>query len=162
MGRVPGSAYISRAPRTCRRGRARWFQPSGPSPARSKHDALPPHRTSCMAQVLIIDDHDSMRDGLEVLLRKRGHRTRSAEGGQRGLDLLQEEAADLVITDLRMAKVDGMEVLRRVREHAPETDVLVITAYGTVETAVEAMKRGATDFITKPFSWEEFAVKVER
>jgi two-component system response regulator HydG len=115
-----------------------------------------------MAQVLIIDDHDSMRDGLEVLLRKRGHRTRSAEGGLRGLDLLQEEAADLVITDLRMAKVDGMEVLRRVREHAPETDVLVITAYGTVETAVEAMKRGATDFITKPFSWEEFAVKVER
>ncbi len=115
-----------------------------------------------MAQVLIIDDHDSMRDGLELLLRKRGHRTRSAEGGQRGLDLLHEQAADLVITDLRMAQVDGLEVLKRVREHAPETDVLVITAYGTVETAVEAMKRGATDFITKPFSWEEFAVKVER
>lgn len=115
-----------------------------------------------MAQVLIIDDHDSMRDGLELLLRKRGHRTLSADGGQRGLDLLQEEGADLVITDLRMAQVDGLEVLKRVREHAPDTDVLVITAYGTVETAVEAMKRGATDFITKPFSWEEFAVKVDR
>jgi two-component system response regulator HydG len=115
-----------------------------------------------MAQVLIIDDHDSMRDGLELLLRKRGHRTLSAEGGQRGLDLLDEEGADLVITDLRMAQVDGLEVLKRVRERAPETDVLVITGYGTVETAVEAMKRGATDFITKPFSWEEFAVKVER
>jgi two-component system, NtrC family, response regulator HydG len=115
-----------------------------------------------MAQVLIIDDHDSMRDGLELLLRKRGHRTRSAEGGQRGLDLLEEEGADLVITDLRMAHVDGMEVLRRVRERAPETDVLVITGYGTVETAVEAMKRGATDFITKPFASEEFAVKVDR
>jgi DNA-binding NtrC family response regulator len=61
-----------------------------------------------------------------------------------------------------MAQVDGLEVLKRVRERAPETDVLVITGYGTVETAVEAMKRGATDFITKPFSWEEFAVKVER
>ena len=115
-----------------------------------------------MAQVLIIDDHGSMREGLELLLRRRGHRTLSADGGQRGLDLLQEDGADLVITDLRMAHVDGMEVLRRVREQAPDTDVLVITAYGTIETAVEAMKLGASDFITKPFSWEEFAVKVER
>ncbi len=61
-----------------------------------------------------------------------------------------------------MAQVDGMEVLRRVRERAPATEVLVITAYGTVETAVEAMKLGATDFISKPFSSEEFGVKVER
>ena len=115
-----------------------------------------------MAQVLIIDDHDAIREGLELLLRRRGHRTLSAEGGQRGLDLLEEEGADLVITDLRMAQVDGMEVLRRVRERAPATEVLVITAYGTVETAVEAMKLGATDFISKPFSSEEFGVKVER
>src|SRR6185503_9342785 len=115
-----------------------------------------------MAQVLIIDDHDTVREGLELLLRRRGHRTLSAEGGQRGLDLLQEEGADLVITDLRMANVDGMEVLRRVKERSPGTDVLVLTAYGTLETAVEAMKLGATDFITKPFSTEEFAVKIDR
>ena len=115
-----------------------------------------------MAQVLIIDDHDAIREGLELLLRRRGHRTLSADGGQRGLDLLEEEGADLVITDLRMAQVDGMEVLRRVRERAPATDVLVITAYGTIEMAVEAMKLGATDFISKPFSSEEFGVKVER
>ena len=115
-----------------------------------------------MAQVLIIDDHDTVREGLELLIRRRGHRTLSADGGQRGLDLLQEEGADLVITDLRMKNLDGMEVLRRVRERAPGTDVLVITAYGTIETAVEAMKLGATDFITKPFSSEEFGVKVER
>ena len=115
-----------------------------------------------MAQVLIIDDHDSVREGLELHLRRRGHRTLSAEGGQRGLDLLEEEGADLVITDLRMAQVDGMEVLRRVREKSPATDVLVITAYGTIEMAVEAMKLGATDFITKPFSAEEFVIKVER
>ena len=115
-----------------------------------------------MAQVLIIDDHDSVREGLELLLRRRGHRTLSAEGGQRGLDLLEEEGADLVITDLRMTHVDGMEVLRRVKEGSPGTDVLVMTAYGTIETAVEAMKFGATDFISKPFSSEEFGVKVER
>ncbi|MGD2069532.1 MAG: sigma-54 dependent transcriptional regulator [Gemmatimonadota bacterium] len=115
-----------------------------------------------MAQILIIDDHDSMREGLELLLRRRGHRTLSATGGQQGLDLLRDEGADVVITDLKMAKVDGMDVLREVKEASPEVEVLVITGYGTIETAVEAMKLGAADFITKPFSSEEFAVKVDR
>ncbi len=115
-----------------------------------------------MAQVLIIDDHDTIREGLELLLRRRGHKTYSAEGGKRGLDLLSEYGADLVITDLKMAEVDGIEVLRRVRAKAPETDVMVITAFGTIENAVEAMKLGAADFITKPISSEEFAVKVDR
>jgi two-component system response regulator HydG len=115
-----------------------------------------------MAQVLIIDDHDSIREGLELLLRKRGHRTFSADGGERGLEILAEEGADLVITDLKMAHVDGMEVLKRVRERSPDSEVLVITAYGTIETAVEAMKMGAVDFITKPFSSEEFGLKVDR
>jgi two-component system response regulator HydG len=115
-----------------------------------------------MAEILIIDDHDSMREGLELLLRRRGHRTRAAESGTRGLELLSEETADLVITDLKMARMDGMEVLRRVKDGMPETEVMVITAHGTIEKVVEAMKLGAADFITKPFSSEEFAVKVDR
>ncbi len=115
-----------------------------------------------MARVLIIDDHDTIREGLELLLRKHGHRTRSAGNGSEGLDLLGEHGADLVITDLRMAGMDGIEVLRRIRAQAPETDVMLITAFGTVDRAVEAMKLGAVDFITKPFSPEEFAVKVGR
>jgi len=115
-----------------------------------------------MAEILIIDDHDSMREGLELLLRRRGHRTRSAESGKRGLSLLQEEPADLVITDLKMARMNGIEVLRRVKEATPDTEVMVITAHGTIEKVVEAMKLGAADFITKPFSSEEFGVKVER
>ena len=115
-----------------------------------------------MANILIIDDHDSMREGLEIHLRRRGHRIFAASGGQAGLDLLNESPIDLVITDLKMAKVDGMQVLRTVKETAPETEVLVITGYGTIETAVEAMKLGAADFITKPFSSEEFGVKVDR
>ena len=115
-----------------------------------------------MANILIIDDHDSMREGLEIHLRRRGHRIFAASGGQAGLDLLHESPIDLVITDLKMAKVDGMQVLRTVKETAPETEVLVITGYGTIETAVEAMKLGAADFITKPFSSEEFGVKVDR
>ncbi len=115
-----------------------------------------------MAQVLIIDDHDSMREGLELLLRRRGHKTYSAEAGERGLALLEEMGADLVITDLKMAKMDGIQVLRKVREKHPDVEVLVITAYGTIEKAVEAMKLGAADFLTKPFSSEEFGVKVDR
>jgi two-component system response regulator HydG len=115
-----------------------------------------------MAEILIIDDHDSMREGLELLLRRRGHRTRSAESGKRGLELLGEGSADLVITDLKMARMDGIEVLRRVKEASADTEVMVITAHGTIETVVEAMKLGAADFITKPFSAEEFAVKVDR
>ncbi len=115
-----------------------------------------------MARVLIIDDHNAIREGLELLLRKHGHRTFSAENGRQGLDLLSEHGAELVVTDLRMAGMDGIEVLRQVRAQAPETDVMMITAFGTVDRAVEAMKLGAVDFITKPFSPEEFAVKVGR
>jgi len=115
-----------------------------------------------MADVLIIDDHGSVRDGLELLLRKRGHHTRSAVNGKQGLELLAEAEADLVITDLKMSGLDGIEVLRRIKEEWPETDVLVITAYGTIEKAVEAMKMGAADFITKPFSSDEFGVKIDR
>jgi len=115
-----------------------------------------------MAQLLIIDDHDSMREGLELLLRHRGHRTMSAESGGKGLELLAEMGADLVITDLKMAQVDGIEVLRRVRERFTETDVLVMTGYATIEKAVEAMRLGAVDFISKPFSSEEFGVRVDR
>jgi DNA-binding NtrC family response regulator len=115
-----------------------------------------------MAQVLIIDDHDSMREGLELLLRRRGHNTRSAESGARGLELLGENSSDLVITDLKMAHMDGIEVLRQIRSRHPGTEVMVITAFGSIEMAVEAMKLGAADFITKPFSSEEFGVKVDR
>lgn len=115
-----------------------------------------------MAQILIIDDHDSMREGLELLLRRRGHRILVAESGARGIEFLHEHGADLVITDLKMARMDGIQVLEEVKARSPETEVLVMTAYGTIEKAVEAMKLGAADFLTKPFSSEEFAVKVER
>jgi two-component system, NtrC family, response regulator HydG len=115
-----------------------------------------------MAQILIIDDHDSVREGLELLLRRKGNRTLAAESGARGLELLEEHGADVVITDLKMSHMDGIEVLRSVRERHPDVEVLVMTAYGTIEKAVEAMKLGAADFLTKPFSSEEFALKVEK
>ncbi|UCC71521.1 MAG: sigma-54-dependent Fis family transcriptional regulator [Gemmatimonadota bacterium] len=115
-----------------------------------------------MAKILIIDDHDSMREGLELLLRRRGHRTLSACNGAEGLEILEgQDDVDLIVADLKMEPVDGMEVLRAVRERAPGIDVLIITAYGSVEIAVEAMKAGAVDFIEKPFRSEAFAARVE-
>ncbi len=114
-------------------------------------------------QVLIIDDHDAIREGLEILIRRRGHRTFAAGGRDEGLRILEEAGADLVITDLKMARADdGIRVLKEVKTSSPNTDVLVITAHGTVERAVEAMKLGACDFISKPFSSEEFGIKVDR
>ena len=111
-------------------------------------------------RVLIIDDHDSVREGLELLMRRRGHRTVSARDGKEGLQVLEDVGADLVITDMKMAtEEDGIRVLKGVQHTSPNTDVLVITAHGTVEIAVEAMKLGARDFISKPFMWEEFGIK---
>ena len=117
---------------------------------------------STSRQVLIIDDHDTVREGLELLMRRRGHRTISATDGEEGLRILEEQGADLVITDLKMAKADGIKVLKGVKNTSPTTDVLVITGHGTVETAVKAMKLGARDFISKDFSTEEFGIKVDR
>ena len=115
-----------------------------------------------MATILIIDDHDAMREGLELLLRRRGHRTLGARNGAEGLELLAEhDEVELVVADLKMEPVDGMQVLREVTARAPSTDVLIITAYGSVEIAVEAMKAGAVDFIEKPFRSEAFAARVE-
>ena len=109
-----------------------------------------------VAQLLIIDDHDSMREGLELLLRRRGHRTVSAESGQRGLELLAEIGADLVITDLKMAQVDGIEVLRRIKADKRLSDVPVImqTAAASPDQVREGLQAGAHYYLTKPFELE--------
>jgi two-component system response regulator HydG len=93
-----------------------------------------------MARILIVDDHDAMREGLELHLRRRGHRTVAVNGGQAAIDAVHDAPFDLVITDLKMAGVGGIDVLAAVKEISPDTEVLVITGYGTIENAVEAMK----------------------
>ena len=114
-------------------------------------------------RVLIVDDHDTVREGLEHLMRRRGHKTVSATDADEGLQVLEDVGADLVITDMKMAtEEDGLRVLEGVRRTAPNTDVLVITAHGTIEKAVEAMKLGARDYISKPFRSEDFGIKVDR
>jgi two-component system response regulator AtoC len=106
-------------------------------------------------QVLIVDDEPNLRKILSAQLTRDGYDVLTAEDGEQGLHLLREHHIDLVITDLKMPKVDGMTLLKRALEEEPELPVVLVTAHGTIDTAVEALKRGAFDFVTKPFDKDE-------
>ena len=108
-----------------------------------------------MTSILVVDDDLSMREFLELMLTREGYDIVLAGGGVEALKLARDKAYDLVITDIRMKGVDGIAVLRGVKEVHPETVVVVISAFATAETAVLAMKEGAYDFIPKPFKIEE-------
>ncbi len=115
-----------------------------------------------MASILIADDQKNMRTTLAMMLRRSGHDVAEAKDGSDACDAIDDEAYDLVITDLRMGKVDGIDVLRHVRENSPLTETIVMTAYGTIESAVEAMRLGAWDYIQKPFTEDELQVKIDK
>jgi DNA-binding NtrC family response regulator len=105
--------------------------------------------------ILLIDDDDSLRRVMEFSLIEAGYRVQTASNGEEGLRLFGKNAFDAVITDIAMPGTNGMEVLANVSQHVPTVPVIVITAYGTIESAVEAMKQGAFDYITKPFNRDE-------
>ena len=115
-----------------------------------------------MARILIVDDQDNARSMLAEMLRLEGYDVDQAESGETACDMVDGNGYDLVITDLRMGDVGGLEVLRRTREASPVTPVIVMTAFGTIEDAVEAMRFGAHDFVQKPFVEEELMTKVAR
>src|SRR6185369_2033716 len=115
-----------------------------------------------MARILIIDDNETMREGLAATVRRMGHEAVVAPSGTEGLARFRKQGADFVITDLKMEGQGGMDVLRAVRELDPGCPIMVVTAFGTVETAVEAMRTGAFDFLQKPFAPEVVRLKVER
>jgi len=114
------------------------------------------------SRILVVDDDDSLRRVLQVQLEQDGYSVVSAPSAQQALSLLQMRAFDLVITDLKMPGLSGIEVLKQVKSKYPETVVIVLTAFGTVETAVEAMKAGAYDFLTKPVHPDELSLVVAR
>jgi two-component system response regulator PilR (NtrC family) len=113
-----------------------------------------------MKRILIVDDEPSMRDLLAIMLRKEGYDPVVAEGRTAAAAVMARGTVDLVITDVRLRDGDGIEVLRHVKSGSPETAVIVMTAYGTTEAAVAAMKLGAHDYITKPFDVEELKIVV--
>ncbi len=114
------------------------------------------------ARILVVDDEASARSGLEKLLKQSGYEVRSAADGVLALEVAAESAPDVVVTDLKMPNMDGMTLLSKLREQDPELPVIVTTAFGDVSNAVEAMRKGAADFITKPIDFDVLSVAIER
>ena len=103
-------------------------------------------------KILVIDDEDIVRLSCSRSLVPEGYELKMAKNGPEGLKMLEEEAFDLVLTDLKMPNMDGIEVLGTIKTKWPKTDVVIVTGYQTVETAVKAIKLGAFDYIEKPFT----------
>ena len=114
------------------------------------------------SKILIIDDDTSLRRIVEYNLQEAGYAVGTAASGEEGLRLFDEISPALVITDMKMPGMDGVQVLKAVKERSPETLVIMITAFGTVDIAVEAMKAGAYDYITKPFNRDELRLTVAK
>lgn len=117
---------------------------------------------SLAANIIVIDDDPSLREGCLQTLAEDGYRVQTAPDGVVGLQMASQESFDVAVLDLKMPKLDGMQVLFKLREESPHTAVVVMTGYATVETAVEAMRRGATDYIAKPFTPDLLSAVVRR
>lgn len=115
-----------------------------------------------MSRILVIDDNETMREGMAYTIRKMGHSVEKASGGRQGVSLFKPGETDFVITDLKMDDLDGLGVIKAIKEKDPHALIMVVTAFGTIEVAVDAMQAGAFDFITKPFSMELLRAKVEK
>jgi DNA-binding NtrC family response regulator len=114
------------------------------------------------AKILVVDDDPLVREFLNETLKRKNFQVFQAESGEAAIDMLDKQELDLVITDLRMPKASGMDVLKAALKVQPDCRVMVITAFGTIENAVEAMKLGACDYITKPFNANELDILVDR
>jgi DNA-binding NtrC family response regulator len=112
--------------------------------------------------ILIVDDEEAMRDSMSQVLAKEGYKPKGAESGQEGLALFSGETFEIVFLDLKLPDQEGLSVLRQMREASPETPVVIITAYGSIESAVEAIKLGAFEYLAKPFTPEELRVVAKK
>ena len=101
--------------------------------------------------ILVVEDDELMRTFLTQILREEGYRVQSAEDGKEALEKIQNADFDLVITDLKMPKLSGIDLMREIQKEKPEIRWIIITAYGSISNAVEAVKAGAADYLTKPF-----------
>jgi two-component system response regulator PilR (NtrC family) len=118
--------------------------------------------TTRAGDILIVDDERSMREFLGIYLRREGYRIETAPGGTEAMAALKSRAFDVVITDLRMPDGDGLQILSEAKRLHPDTEVIVVTAFSTTETAIAAMKAGAHDYLTKPFKIDEVTLVVDR
>ncbi|MFQ5597012.1 MAG: sigma-54-dependent transcriptional regulator [Nitrospiria bacterium] len=114
-----------------------------------------------MVQILIVDNETSIRDFLAIVLKKEGYQCETAEDGQKALKMLKKDRFDLVLSDIKMPKMDGIALLKALKTASPETVVVMMTAFASTETAVEAMKEGAYDYLTKPFQIDEVKIIIK-
>ena len=115
-----------------------------------------------MAEILIVDDEQSYRQLLTLVFQEEGHNLRTAMNGRQALELLAEVPAQVIVSDVKMPDMDGIELLRALRETQPDIGVILMTAFASVDTAREAFKLGADDFIQKPFDVEELKLIVRK
>ncbi|MCJ7831050.1 MAG: response regulator, partial [Dehalococcoidia bacterium] len=115
-----------------------------------------------MERVLIVDDEEQMRELLAKVLEKNGYQVTTAGDGGQALALLEKEPMDLVVTDVRMPGLDGMEALKAIKELNPEIVVIIMTAFGSIDQAVQAVKEGAYDYINKPFKIDEMLLTIRK
>jgi two-component system response regulator PilR (NtrC family) len=115
-----------------------------------------------MSRILVVDDEKSMREFLRILLEKEGHEVAIAEDGEAGLRQAMKQEVHLVISDIRMPRLDGVGLLTRLRENDLQTPVILVTAYASRDAAIQAMKQGAFDYITKPFKVDEIRLVINR
>ena len=121
---------------------------------RAIREHIPPH-------ILVMEDDVSVAKGLEMVLSEEGYDVNLAGTGELALEAFKQKRYDLLVADLRLPDIDGIEVIKKVKAEKPETEVIVITGYGTTATAVEAMKLGAHDFLPKPFTEEQIKASVD-
>ncbi|MGE0320808.1 MAG: sigma-54-dependent transcriptional regulator [Polyangiaceae bacterium] len=113
-------------------------------------------------RILVVDDEANARTALAELLKEEGYSVETAADGFKALSKFEEGHPDLVLTDLKMPGMDGVELLQKVRHADPDVEVVVMTAFGAVDTAVQAMRSGATDYLTKPLNMDELVLVLER
>ncbi len=112
------------------------------------------------SRILVVDDEESIREFLEIMLKKENYEVTTAEDGLRAKEILAKKSFDMVISDMQMPNVTGIELLKFVKENYPDVVFMMITAFGTTETAVDAMKMGAYDYVTKPFKIDEVRLNI--
>ena len=115
-----------------------------------------------LGRVMVVDDEENIREVLSSYLTGLGYQVVTAKDGQDALNKFQKDQFDLIISDLLMPNIDGLDLLKQIREKDRDVIFLMITGYPSIETAVEAIKKGAYDYITKPFHMEDVKIRIER
>ena len=118
--------------------------------------------TSISKTILIAEDEQVLRESVAELLTEEGYQVLQAPDGKAAYDIIVDRPVDLVLSDIRMPEMDGLQLLARLRQAAPQTPVIMLTAYGTVESAVGAMRAGAFDYLLKPVQFDDLVLKVQR